>query len=206
MPLRPSLSHPPALRRLAALVLLAAFLLHRPAAAHEGHDHGARPEPVAAALPRAEAHSDLFEVVAILQPGGALIVTLDRYADNSPLDGAITLTLDGEEVAAERQGVGLGLAIAQRFAQASNGSRERGGSRAGGLLLMVLCMLIGLGEAGVGTLSAHARLSPAAMWRHLAKLRDDGVVATRRSGTEISSASPTGGWKRSSPPCGTSSA
>jgi len=72
--------------------------------------------------------------------------------------------------------------------------------------LMVLCMLIGVGEAGVGTLSAHARLSPAAMWRHLAKLRDDGVVATRRPGTEISSASPTGGWKRSSPPCGTSSA
>jgi len=110
MPLRPSLSHLPALRRRAALVLLAAFLLHRPAAAHEGHDHGARPEPVAAALPRAEAHSDLFEVVAILQPGGALIVTLDRYADNSPLDGAITLTLDGEEVAAERQGVGLFVA------------------------------------------------------------------------------------------------
>ena len=110
MPLRPSLSNMPALLRLAALVLLALPLLYRPAAAHEGHDHGAAPEPVAAALPRAEAHSDLFEIVAILQPGGALTVTLDRYADNSPLDGAVTLTLDGQEVAAERQGIGLFVA------------------------------------------------------------------------------------------------
>lgn len=104
MPLRSSLSQLPAARRLAALGLLALLLLHRPAAAHEGHDHGAAPEPVAAALPRAEAHSDLFEIVAILQPGGALTVTLDRYADNSPLDGSVTLTLAGQEVAAERQG------------------------------------------------------------------------------------------------------
>ena len=68
------------------------------------------PEAVAAAAPRAEAHSDLFEVVAILQPGGALTITLDRYADNSPLDGAIVLTFDGQEVAAERQGIGLFVA------------------------------------------------------------------------------------------------
>ncbi|MFL1461477.1 efflux RND transporter periplasmic adaptor subunit [Roseococcus sp. DSY-14] len=110
MPLRSSLSQLPALRRLVALGLLAVLLLHRPAGAHEGHDHGAAPEPVAAAQPRAEAHSDLFEIVAILQPGGALTVTLDRYADNSPLDGSVTLTLDGQEVAAERQGIGLFVA------------------------------------------------------------------------------------------------
>lgn len=110
MPLRPSPSQLRALQRVAAFVLLAVLLLHRPAAAHEGHDHGAAPEPVAAALPRAEAHSDLFEIVAIVQPGGALTLTLDRYADNSPLDGSVTLTLDGQEVPAERQGIGLFVA------------------------------------------------------------------------------------------------
>jgi hypothetical protein len=48
--------------------------------------------------------------VAILQPGGALTITLDRYPDNSPLDGSVTLALDGEEVAAERLGIGLFVA------------------------------------------------------------------------------------------------
>ncbi|MDP3415488.1 MAG: efflux RND transporter periplasmic adaptor subunit [Falsiroseomonas sp.] len=107
---RPAVSHLPALLQLAAFVLLASLLLGRPAAAHEGHDHGAAPEAIATALPRAEAHSDLFEVVAILQPGGALTVTLDRYADNNPLEGSVTLTIDGQEVAAERQGIGLFVA------------------------------------------------------------------------------------------------
>lgn len=110
MPLHLSLSRRPALSRLAAAVLLALLLLHRPSAAHLGHDHAVEPKPVAAALPRTEAHSDLFEVVAVLQPGGSLTITLDRYADNSPLDGSITLTFDGQEVAAERQGIGLFVA------------------------------------------------------------------------------------------------
>ena len=51
--------------------------------------------------------------------------------------------------------------------------------------LLVLCMLIGVGETNVSTLSAHAGLSQPAMSQHLAKLRDDGLVATRRSGTTI---------------------
>jgi membrane fusion protein, heavy metal efflux system len=109
--LHPSrLSLPPSARRLSISVLLATVLLGWPASAHEGHDHGAAPESIAAALPRAETHSDLFEVVAILQPGGALALTLDRYADNAPLDGSITLSLDGQEVPAERQGIGLFVA------------------------------------------------------------------------------------------------
>lgn len=107
MPHSLALCRVPTVLRLTFFVLLSLFVFQRPAAAHEGHDHGATPEAVAAALPRAEAHSDLFEIVAILQPGGALIVTLDRYADNSPLDGAVTLSLDGQELAAERQGIGL---------------------------------------------------------------------------------------------------
>jgi hypothetical protein len=94
-------------RRPALLTLLVFLAFAAPAAAHEGHDHGAPPAVVAAALPRTEAHTDLFEVVAVLQPGGALVITLDRYADNVPLDGAITLTLDGQELPTERQGLGL---------------------------------------------------------------------------------------------------
>lgn len=110
MPRRPALSQLPAAIRLAAFVLIAVLLLDRPVAAHGVDGHDAAPEAIATALPRAEAHSDLFEIVAILQPGGALTVMLDRYADNSPLDGSVTLTLDGQEVAVERQGIGLFVA------------------------------------------------------------------------------------------------
>ncbi len=107
---RPAPNRLPALLRGAALVLLGLLLLGGPGVAHDGHDHGAAPEATATALPRTEAHSDLFEIVAILQPAGALIVTLDRYADNSPLDGSVTLTIDGQDVVAERQAIGLFVA------------------------------------------------------------------------------------------------
>lgn len=99
--------HVPTAFRKIAFALLALLVLARPGVAHEGHDHGAAADAIATALPRTEAHSNLFEIVAILQPGGALAITLDRFTDNSPLDGSVTLTLDGQEVAAERQGIGL---------------------------------------------------------------------------------------------------
>lgn len=51
--------------------------------------------------------------------------------------------------------------------------------------LMVLCTLIAEGEAPVGRLATRAGLSQPAMSQHLAKLREDGLVATRRSGTTI---------------------
>ena len=92
-------------------VLLAATLILGavgPAPAHEGHDD--EPATVTAALPRAETHSDLFEIVSVLQPGGVLTIYLDRWADNAPVDGAVTLTIDGQEVTAERQGIGLFIA------------------------------------------------------------------------------------------------
>ena len=88
--------------------LLAALALPPLALAHEGH--GDEAVVAVAGLPRAETHSDLFEVVAILQPGGVLTIYVDRYTDNAPVDGAVTLTLDGQEVAAERQGIGLFVA------------------------------------------------------------------------------------------------
>jgi DNA-binding transcriptional ArsR family regulator len=51
--------------------------------------------------------------------------------------------------------------------------------------LVVLCTLIVEGEAPVGRLADRAGLSQPAMSQHLAKLRDEGLVATRRAGTTI---------------------
>lgn len=76
-----------------------------PALAHPGHDDEST--AVATALPRAETHSDLFEIVSVLQSGGVLTIYVDRWSDNAPVDGSVTLTIDGQEVAAERQGIGL---------------------------------------------------------------------------------------------------
>jgi len=90
------------------LVTLTLVILSLPAIAHEGHGEGAA--PVAAALPRTEAHSELFEIVSVLQPGGAMAIYLDRFTDNAPVEGAITLTLDGQDVAAERHGIGFFIA------------------------------------------------------------------------------------------------
>lgn len=59
-----------------------------PGHAHEGHDHGpqaalARPD----AAPRGEATSSAFELVAIAQ-GAELVIYLDRFATNEPVQGA----------------------------------------------------------------------------------------------------------------------
>ena len=90
------------------LLLACLFALVLPAAAHPGH--GDEAPPVAAAQPRAETHSEAFEIVTVLGPGGVLTIYLDRWSDNAPVDGAVSLTLDGQEVTAERQGIGLFVA------------------------------------------------------------------------------------------------
>jgi hypothetical protein len=59
-----------------------------PSMAGDDHDHGA--EPAAAgdqASPRVEAHSDLFELVGIVEKG-QMTVYLDRYATNEPVTNA----------------------------------------------------------------------------------------------------------------------
>jgi len=59
-----------------------------PLSAHEGYDGGASsPPPLAIVTPRGEAASDLFELVAIAQ-GGELVLYLDRFATNEPVEGA----------------------------------------------------------------------------------------------------------------------
>lgn len=50
--------------------------------------------------------------------------------------------------------------------------------------LLILCRLID-GEASVGDLSVHARLAQSATSQHLAKMRAEGLVATRREAQTI---------------------
>ena len=68
----------------ACLCLIPAIAL-----AHGDEDHGEKP-PVAAsstASPRFEAHSDLFEVVGVVEHD-QLTITVDRYASNEPVRDA----------------------------------------------------------------------------------------------------------------------
>lgn len=51
--------------------------------------------------------------------------------------------------------------------------------------LLLLCILITEGEASVGELAERVGLSQPALSQHLAKLREDGLVSTRRAGTTI---------------------
>lgn len=71
------------------LCLLVAMTLvilpNSPAWAGPGHDHGDEaPTTTSAASPRFEAHSDLFEVVGVVD-GDLLIITVDRYDGNAPV-------------------------------------------------------------------------------------------------------------------------
>lgn len=68
----------------AALACAATF----PSLADEGHDHGAAPAAAEGqASPRVSAHSDLFELVGIVEKG-QMTVYLDRYATNEPVTNA----------------------------------------------------------------------------------------------------------------------
>ncbi|MDQ1081965.1 metalloregulator ArsR/SmtB family transcription factor [Pseudoroseomonas cervicalis] len=51
--------------------------------------------------------------------------------------------------------------------------------------LVLLCHLIREGEITVGGLAERLGLSQPALSQHLGRLREDGLVATRRSGTTI---------------------
>lgn len=56
--------------------------------AHGDEDHGAAPATVAiGSAPRIVTHSDLFELVGIVE-NGAMTLYLDRYADNLPVTDA----------------------------------------------------------------------------------------------------------------------
>ncbi|MBR0672459.1 efflux RND transporter periplasmic adaptor subunit [Neoroseomonas soli] len=85
--------------RILLLVMLLAAPGVRPAFSHEGHSDGDALAPPAAAAPRAEAHSDLFEIVAVVGPDRRLWLYLDRHATSEPIDGAtVQVTVDGEDI------------------------------------------------------------------------------------------------------------
>jgi cobalt-zinc-cadmium efflux system membrane fusion protein len=88
------------LRALAATAILCGAIAA--ASAHEGHDHEEQQPASAGALPRGEAVSSAFEIVAVAR-GENLEIYLDRFATNEPVTGA-TLEVespDGSIKAAE---------------------------------------------------------------------------------------------------------
>ncbi len=74
----------------AAIVFVASLFFATTASAGEGHDHGdAAPVAPGTASPRVSSHSDLFELVGIVDVGaGAMTIYLDRHATNEPVTDA----------------------------------------------------------------------------------------------------------------------
>ncbi len=104
-------------RCLVAPVALASVLSVAPLAAHEGHDHGAPPVPVATAgSPRVALHSDAYELVGILR-GDRLTLFLDRYAGNAPVtDAGLVVTIGtGADVAATPTPEGTYVVVSDRL-------------------------------------------------------------------------------------------
>lgn len=92
---------------LPAVILVVAGVLSG-ARAHDGHDHDAAPMPVpSTTMPRADASSDEFELVAIIN-GEVLSLYLDRFRTNAPVADAV-LELDSPQgrLKATAQGAGL---------------------------------------------------------------------------------------------------
>lgn len=102
------------------LTLIAVALFALPASAHEGEDHGA---PAPAALPvaesgvRAEAATELFELVAV-GSGDHLTLYVDRFATNEPVSGGKIEVETGEfQAVAEELEAGVYQVIAGELAQ-----------------------------------------------------------------------------------------
>jgi cobalt-zinc-cadmium efflux system membrane fusion protein len=98
-------------RHLIALLALASVLLPAPGAfAGEGHDHGGEaPAAAGTASPRLQAHSDLFELVGIVDRG-QMTVYLDRYGTNEPVaDARIEFESGANKGTAARQADGTYL-------------------------------------------------------------------------------------------------
>jgi ArsR family transcriptional regulator len=71
--------------------------------------------------------------------------------------------------------------LAENAAQAARLLRALANERR----LLVLCDLVMAGEKSVNDLAANVGLSQSALSQHLALMRDEGLVATRRAGTVI---------------------
>lgn len=91
---------------LSATVLTLLFLA-APLRAHEGHSDNDAPQAVVASAPRGEAHSADFEIVALLRDS-ALLIYLDRFATNEPIEGA-TIEIDTPAGLQTAEAAGAGL-------------------------------------------------------------------------------------------------
>ncbi len=70
------------------LLIAGGLLVSVAVQAGEGHDHGeAAPSATGTASPRVTGHSDLYEIVGVVE-AGVMTVYLDRYASNEPVTGA----------------------------------------------------------------------------------------------------------------------
>lgn len=75
-------------RAVAAIAVIASMAFATTAYAGEGHDHGdVAPVATGAGSPRVSSHSDLFELVGIVD-AGAMTIYIDRHATNEPVTGA----------------------------------------------------------------------------------------------------------------------
>lgn len=102
------------------LTLIAVALFALPVSAHEGEDHGV---PAPAALPaaesgkRAEAATELFELVAVVS-GDHLTLYVDRFATNEPVSsGRIEIETGEFEAVAEELEAGVYQVIAGELGQ-----------------------------------------------------------------------------------------
>ena len=78
----------PPIKSIPIILVLVLFLFSLLADAHGDEDHDAAPTTVAiGGAPRLVTHSELFELVGIVE-NGAMTLYLDRYADNSPVTDA----------------------------------------------------------------------------------------------------------------------
>jgi DNA-binding transcriptional ArsR family regulator len=80
----------------------------------------------------------------------------------------------------QRRDAGL-VRLEQRAAEAAELLKLLGNENR----LLVLCRLAAAGEMSVGALAGAVRLSQSALSQHLARMREEGLVATRRESQTI---------------------
>ena len=102
---------------LCGLGFLTTFVLAPAAMAHSGHDHGTPPPAaVTTSNPRVAVQSDAYELVGILR-GERLGLYLDRFGTNEPVtDARITVTVEGQDVGAEKAPDGTYAVTSANFA------------------------------------------------------------------------------------------
>lgn len=167
--------------KLPFLVLFCGLLAATPLFAHEGHDHGgptAAP-PAAVATPRAEAQSELFELVASLE-GDRLMLYLDRYADNRPVDRArIEIESGNWKAVAEPAADGAYTARAVALAQAGSHPLVFTVTAGDESDLLETTMTVSP-PAAVTTATAHGPWVRAGLWIGAALLALGGTLAIMR--------------------------